>query len=427
MGFFADLRTKLGGAPEPPAAADADGGLASAAGGTPTGSSASAPAAPLPTDTTPAAYEVTSPPATPSPTGAAASTTAGAAAPGTGVSGRSTTAGTPPRTPPPTPSNGTAFVPKPPATPDMVGGGSFMKFASARSAAAAAAKAGTPWWRRVERTDLPNPGGYEDISADASAILRPNLFDGVQLSMNLPLSPAFSIGHTFDMGGGGSPPRPPGYAFTANYMSNSVVVLSRVDLTGRVHGRAFVTHTPAVLSKVVAESTAEEGSAKATWDVEHRGSDAVSSLKVGNEGTLAASYLQSVTPAVSVGGQGFYQVKEQFSALTAAVKYADGGDLATATVASYGPVILTYMRRVNPRFALAAEMFVDARSRESLVTAGYRYDLRSATVVGQVDSNGRVATSLEEKIAPGFSFLLSGEVDHSAQEYRFGFGLQLGS
>ncbi|KAK1858789.1 hypothetical protein I4F81_001389 [Pyropia yezoensis] len=412
-----------GGAWEkPPPAADLDGGSAASLGGSPTGSPSSLPGAPLPSDTTPAAYETTPPLATPSAGGAAA----GAASTlGAGVSPAETTAATPP--PPPTPSNGTTFVPKPPATPDMVGGGSFMKFASARSAAEAAAKAGTPWWRRVERTDLPNPGGYEDISADASAILRPNLFDGVQLSMNLPLSPAFSIGHTFDMGGGGSPPRPPGYAFTANYLSNSVVVLSRVDLTGRVHGRAFVTHTPAVLSKVVAESTSEEGSAKATWDVEHRGSDAVSSLKVGNEGTLAASYLQSVTPSVSVGGQGFYQVKEQFSALTAAVKYADGGDLATATVASYGPVILTYMRRVNPRFALAAEMFVDARSRESLVTAGYRYDLRGATVVGQVDSNGRVATSVEEKIAPGFSFLLSGEVDHAAQEYRFGFGLQLGS
>ncbi|EME30444.1 mitochondrial protein translocase, MPT family isoform 1 [Galdieria sulphuraria] len=281
-----------------------------------------------------------------------------------------------------------------------------------------------PWfWKRIERTELPNPGSYEDINQEASAVLRPNLFDGFRFDFNYPLSAMFSMGHSIEMG---SLQKPPGYAFSANYLSNHLVMLSRVDLSGHVNGRVFINHSPFLTSKIVAETSSQPNESKATWDLDYRGSDFCGQLKFGNMGIVALSYLQSVTPNLSLGGEGFYQGATGFSAITAAGRYVTHDGVATCTIASFGPLVASYCHRVNPRVTLATEFFWDLRSRDSLVTIGYKFDLRQATVTGQIDTNGRVAALLEEKINPGLSFLLSGEIDHSRQEYKFGFGVTIG-
>eukprot|EP00871_Galdieria_phlegrea_P001444 jgi/Galph1/22/GphlegSOOS_G4884.1 len=300
------------------------------------------------------------------------------------------------------------------------------------------------FWKRIERTELPNPGSYEDINQEASgmlfafywlqmeklnlkiqplAVLRPNLFDGFRFDFNYPLSALFSMGHSIEMG---SLQKPPGYAFSANYLSNQLVMLSRVDLSGHVNGRIFVNHSPFLTSKIVAETSSQPNESKATWDLDYRGSDFCGQLKLGNMGIAAVSYLQSVTPNLALGGEGFYQGTTQFSAITAAGRYVTSDGIATCTIASFGPLVASYCHRVNPRVTLATEFFWDLRSRDSLVTAGYKFDLRQASIIGQIDSNGRVAALLEEKINPGLSFLLSGEIDHSRQEYKFGFGVTIG-
>ncbi|KAK4534685.1 hypothetical protein CDCA_CDCA02G0710 [Cyanidium caldarium] len=316
------------------------------------------------------------------------------------------------------------------------------------------------WWRAIERTELPNPGAYEEISQEASTILRPNLFDGVRFDMNVPVTGAVSTGHSLEMG---SVQSPPGYALALNYMSSTLVAVSRWDMSGRVNGRLFYTHTPNIISKLLlsrqpaedpaaaaaaaaaaamlsgggagAGSTANAGANAAPasssttlmYDLDYRGSDYSANLKLGTGGIVAVSYMQSIIPSLSMGGEGFFQLRNKFSALTGAARVVTTDGILTATVASFGPVIGSYVHRVNPRVSLAAELFWDARSRESYVTAGYKFDLRAATVTGQLSSLGKVAAVLEEKLSPGVSFLLSGEIDHRQQQYRFGFGLQIGS
>lgn len=300
------------------------------------------------------------------------------------------------------------------------------------------------WWKAIERTDLPNPGAYEEINQEATAILRPNLFDGVRFDMNVPVTGAISTGHSIEMGSAQSPP---GYALSVNYMSSTLVAVSRLDMNGRLNGRLFYTHTPNLVSKLlVSRQPAEDGAAAAMiaaasgaptpapptssstamYDLDYRGSDYSANLKLGTGGIVALSYMQSLAPSFSMGGEGFFQTKNKFSALTAAARYVATDGIFTATVASFGPVIGSYVHRVSPRVSLATELFWDARSRESYVTAGYKFDLRSATIIGQVTSTGKVAAYLEEKLNPGVSFLLSGEVDHRQQQYKFGFGLQIG-
>jgi len=230
-----------------------------------------------------------------------------------------------------------------------------------------------PWWKGLKRTELPNPGTYENFSDEASQILRPLLFEGVQFNVTLPLSPIFSVGHMLEMGSAGKLPM---YAFSANYLTNHLAMISRVDLTGRVHGRVFYSHTPSLTSKLQAEAGFEPHSSRFTYDLDHRGSDSSTQLKVGSGGIAAISYLQSITPRISLGGEVFYQGKNRFSGLTLAMKYASPTEIATVMASSFGPVIASYVRKVNSKVSLACELFWDSRSGDSLTTLGYRFDLR---------------------------------------------------
>lgn len=280
------------------------------------------------------------------------------------------------------------------------------------------------WWRAFPRSELPNPGAYEDMNQDATAILRPNVFEGMQFNMNMPVgSPSFSLGQNVEMG---AKDHPGAYAFSANYFTNRLVMVSRLTpADGRVTGRIFYTHTPAVTSKIIADVGAEADSSKASWDLDYRGEDFCSQLKLANGGVAAVSYLQSVTPSLALGGEGFYQGKSRFSAITGAAKYSSGPDIASLTVASFGPVIASYMHRVNPKSAFATELYIDSRTRDSHMTLGYRFDLTSASIVGNIDSSGRISATVEERLNPILAFCLSGEIDHARGDSRFGFSMNL--
>lgn len=281
-----------------------------------------------------------------------------------------------------------------------------------------------PWWKNFDRSDLLNPGAYEEINQEATSILRPNLIEGLQFNFNAPMSESFALGSSIEMG---AKDRPGLFAFTANYYTNRLVMISRTTPSdGRVNGRVFINHTPALTSKIIADVGPEPDSSKGSWDLDYRGTDCCSQLKIANGGIMAVSYLQSVTPWLALGGEGFHQTKSGFSAITMAAKYKHGSDTASLSAASFGPIIASYVHRVNPKVAFASELFIDGRTRDSHLTLGYRFDLKSASVVGHIDSAGRIAATIEERINPALTLTLSGELDHMKEDYKFGFGVNIG-
>lgn len=58
-------------------------------------------------------------------------------------------------------------------------------------------------------------------------------------------------------------------------------------------------------------------------------------------------------------------------------------------------------------------------------TVGYDYMFRNARVRGTINSNWVVSAQVEEKLSPGFTLVMTGEVDNKKDEYKFGFGLTL--
>ena len=57
---------------------------------------------------------------------------------------------------------------------------------------------------------------------------------------------------------------------------------------------------------------------------------------------------------------------------------------------------------------------------------GYQFNLRSAVLKGLVQSDTTCTASMEERVSPGISLVLSGQLNHKKKDYRFGAGLNIG-
>lgn len=281
------------------------------------------------------------------------------------------------------------------------------------------------WGSGGSKEPLPNPGAYDEINQEATLVLRPNLIDGLSFNFNAPLSESFMMGSSVEMGGKANSGH---FAFNANYITNRLVLLSRTSpAAGRVNGRVFMNVTPAMTAKVVADVGAEPDSSRLSCDLDYRGLSSCSQVKVASGRIVALNHIRSISPRLAIGGELLVQARTGFTATTLALRHADASRIASLSVGNFGPLIASYVRKVNPKVSFAAELFVDARTKESHLTVGYKFDLTSATIAGHVDTSGRVAAMLEERINPALSLTLSGELDHVKDNHNFGFGINIGS
>ncbi|KAI8803056.1 eukaryotic porin/Tom40 [Cladochytrium replicatum] len=94
--------------------------------------------------------------------------------------------------------------------------------------------------------------------------------------------------------------------------------------------------------------------------------------------------------------------------------------LAASFTPAAGLWIASYWRRINQRLEVAAELQMLATAgsakgdgrREGIATVGFKLDTPMATVRGSVTSGGHVQTIIEERLTPGLSLHLSGDLDY---------------
>lgn len=100
--------------------------------------------------------------------------------------------------------------------------------------------------------------------------------------------------------------------------------------------------------------------------------------------------------------------------------------IASACLYLTGRADFCYFHRVNEKVSVATELAFDLPSQSTVFLAGYEYNLRQSTFRGDINSKGVVSATLDQKIAPGFTFHLTGQVDHMKGTNKFGLGLTLG-
>lgn len=137
-------------------------------------------------------------------------------------------------------------------------------------------------------------------------------------------------------------------------------------------------------------------------------------------GVFIGNYLQSVTRNFALGGEvlcsrGGPAQAPPFTA-SGMAKYTGSAKnwIATAQVQPSGVLSATYWQKINDKVDAAADLTLvnTPAKREGTATLGVKYDLRMATFRAQLDSTGKVSALLEQRFAPSFQFLVSGEIDH---------------
>ncbi|KAJ4973359.1 hypothetical protein NE237_006533 [Protea cynaroides] len=289
----------------------------------------------------------------------------------------------------------------------------------------------------VERTnylDLPCPIPYEEIHREALMSLKPELFEGMRFDFTKGLNQKFSLSHSIFMGPMEVPSQSTEtikiptahYEFGANFLDPKLMLFGRIMMDGRLTARMKCDLTDNLTLKANAQLTNEPHMSHGMANFDYKGKDYRTQFQLGNGALFGASYIQSVTPHLSLGSEVFWAGQHRKSGIGFAARYNTDKMVATGQVASTGMVALSYVQKVSEKVSLATDFMYNYMSRDATASFGYDYILRQCRLRGKIDSNGCTAAFLEERLNMGLNFILSAEIDHMKKDYKFGFGLTVG-
>ena len=303
---------------------------------------------------------------------------------------------------------------------------------AAAEAAANAAKTGDgPRTGRVDYGDLPCPVKYEEMQREVMMSLKADLFEGARFDYNKQLNQKFFLSHGFFLGNVEVPAQgqivklpTSTYEFGANVVDQDYMLVGRILTDGRVSGRVKYDLSDWLSLKL--QSTKEPGFSQVMFDADFKGLDYQAQLKYGSGKFYGVNYLQSVTPTLSLGGEGFYLGTQGKSGVGFAARYADDKTVATGQIATTGLLSLTYCTKVSEKAMLASDFLWNWNQRSAQASVGYDYILRQCRIRGRIDNHGVVSPYLEERLNVGLNLILSAEVDHFNKNHKFGFGMTVG-
>ena len=85
-----------------------------------------------------------------------------------------------------------------------------------------------------------------------------------------------------------------------------------------------------------------------------------------------------------------------------------------------------YLQKVSDRTSFAGDLSYDVQSRNITSRFGYQYQLNKANISANINSHGTIQSYYEELISPGFKLILSSDINHYNNHYKFGYGITIG-
>ncbi|OMO77135.1 hypothetical protein CCACVL1_15191 [Corchorus capsularis] len=287
---------------------------------------------------------------------------------------------------------------------------------------------------KVDYKNLTCPVPFEEINREIFMSLKQETFEGLRFDFTKGLNQKFSLSHSVFMGPTEVPSQSAEtikiptahYEFGANYIDPNLMLIGRVLTDGRLTARVKWDLTENLTVKANAQLTNEPHMSHGIFNFDYKGKDFRSQFQMGNGALLGASYIQSVTQHLSLGGEVFWAGQHRKSGLGYAARYETDKMVATGQVASTGMVLLGYVQKVSEKVSLATDFMYNYMSKDVTASVGYDYILRQCRLRGKIDSNGCTSAYLEERLNMGLNFILSAELDHKKKDYKFGFGLTVG-
>ncbi|XP_068179820.1 mitochondrial import receptor subunit TOM40 homolog [Antennarius striatus] len=285
---------------------------------------------------------------------------------------------------------------------------------------------------------LPNPGTYEECHRKCKEVF-PMEMEGVRLLVNKGLSNYFQVSHTVTLSTLGDS----GYRFGSTYVGTKQtgpeesfpVLVGDMDNTGSLNAQIIHQLTTAVRSKIAIQT---QQSKFVNWqcDLEYRGKDFTSTVTFGNpdvvvgSGILVTHYLQSITPALALGGELMYHRRpgEEGAVTSLLGRYTGPNYIATLTLGGVG-AHATYYHKASDQLQVGVEFQASTRMQETSTSFGYQVDVPKTNLVfkGTVDSNWVVGATLEKKLLPlPLTLALGAFLNHRKNKFQCGFAITIG-
>ncbi|KAA8591725.1 hypothetical protein FQN60_017099 [Etheostoma spectabile] len=273
----------------------------------------------------------------------------------------------------------------------------------------------------------------------ATANVFPLQMEGVRLVVNKGLSNHFQVSHTVTLSTLGDS----GYRFGSTYVGSKQtgpaesfpVMVGDMDNTGSLNAQVIHQLTSLVRSKIAIQ-TQQHKFVNWQCDMECRGEDFTAAVTLGNpdvlvgSGILVGHYLQSITPALALGGELVYHRRpgEEGAVTSLLGRYTGDNYVATLTLGGAG-AHATYYHKASDQLQVGVEFEASTRMQETTASFGYQLDVPKANFLfkGTVDSNWVVGATLEKKLLPlPLTLALGAFLNHRKNKFQCGFGVTIG-
>lgn len=210
-----------------------------------------------------------------------------------------------------------------------------------------------------------------------------------------------------------------------------------VDGKGDVQGKYHYTLNESLIGKAQIQLSHRPGYSMYQVESDYLGGDyavnvrAINANPAENTGIYMASYLQSVTAKLALGVEGVLQrpvpdMEEAGMSLFARYGIPDKSVL-TLTLQNLLGLQASYFHKVSDQVELCSEIqaVLAGPQMEAVASIGSKMEYRQASVRAQLDSLGKIAVFLEERLMGRMALLISGEIDHLKGKSKFGVGLSI--
>lgn len=296
---------------------------------------------------------------------------------------------------------------------------------------------------RREALGLANPGTVENIAKEVNrdVFLNNQSFSGLRADITkaFGVAPLFQVSHALSLGSQALPP----YSYNVLYGTPRVFLQGSLDNEFQLSGRFNWRWTSAFISKSSVQLTSQGN--MVSLENDYTGADFSASLKAVNPsildggitGMIMASYLQAVTPRLSLGLDAFWSRPAMAYPpdlnLSYAARYKTPDWMACGQLVPDRGIEASYWRKlsdkvetgININLAFAGMGPMGPGGKEGTVTIGAKYDFRMSSFRAQIDNHGKVGCLLEKKIAPPIQVTFSGEIDHKTNAAKLGLAVSI--
>ncbi|KAF2262963.1 hypothetical protein CC78DRAFT_534374 [Lojkania enalia] len=304
----------------------------------------------------------------------------------------------------------------------------------------------TSFQERREALGLTNPGTVENIAKEVQRdVFLNNLsFSGLRadLTKAFGVAPLFQVSHALSMGSQNQPP----YTYAALYGSPRVFLQANVDNDLSFSGRFNYRWTSALVTKTSVQLTSQGN--MISLENDYTGTDFSASLKAlnpsildgGVTGMIMGSYLQAVTPRLSLGLDTFWNRPAMAYPpelnISYAARYKTADWIASAQFLAAGGIEASYWRKLSDKVETGINLNLQfagigpngpmgGLKKEGTVTIGAKYDFRASSFRAQIDNQGKVGCLLERVVAPPIRVTFSGEIDHKQNAAKLGLAVSI--